>query len=80
MLSTGSRRLNAIQGMFIQPGSLSGVELVAWFNAWMWQLTFRMMLVIAADLAQLRASVDRLQATSRLPDGGWVVKYTRKFS
>jgi hypothetical protein len=37
-------------------------------------------LVIAADLAQLRASVDRLQATSRLPDGGWVVKYTRKFS
>ena len=34
----GFARTYAIQGMFIQPGSLPAVELVAWFNAWTWQL------------------------------------------
>jgi hypothetical protein len=42
----GFARTSAIQRMSIQPGSLPGVELVAWFNAWTWQLTFALMLVI----------------------------------
>ena len=42
----GFARTYAIQGMFIQPSSLPAVELVAWFNAWTWQLTFALMLVI----------------------------------
>jgi hypothetical protein len=42
----GFARTYAIQGVFIQLGSLPGAIAVAWFNAWTWQLTFGLMLVI----------------------------------
>jgi hypothetical protein len=39
-------RAYAIYGLFFQPGSLPFAPLVAWFNAWTWQLTFGLMLAV----------------------------------
>jgi hypothetical protein len=42
----GFARTYAIYGLFIQPGSLPLAALVAWINAWTWQLTFGLMLTV----------------------------------
>jgi hypothetical protein len=42
----GFARAYAIYGLFIQPGSLPFAPLVAWINAWTWQLTFGLMLAV----------------------------------
>jgi hypothetical protein len=39
-------RAYAIHGVFIRPGSLPAATLVAWLNAWTWQLTFGLMLIL----------------------------------
>jgi hypothetical protein len=39
-------RAYAIYGLFVQPASLPGATLVAWLNAWTWQLTFGLMLIL----------------------------------
>jgi len=39
-------RAYAIYGLFIQPGSVPAPAFVAWFNAWTWQLTFGLTIIL----------------------------------
>ena len=42
----GLARAYAIYGLFLQPGSLPFAPLMAWVNAWTWQLTFGLTLAV----------------------------------
>ena len=42
----GLARAYAIYGLFLQPGSLPFAPLMAWVNAWTWQLVFGLMLAV----------------------------------
>jgi hypothetical protein len=54
-------RTYAIYGLFIRPGSLPAAALVAWLNAWTWQLTFGLMITL----------VPLIFPTGRPPSSRW---------
>ena len=54
-------RAYAIYGLFSQPGALPAAALVAWLNAWTWQLTFGLMITI----------IPLIFPAGRPPSPGW---------